>query len=113
MDVWQVRVFKSTNFNANLDGARIANQVRTNLRRVGGVARENSNNIAPYDTGNLRKSSRVLQTIDKVTIEWFAKYADKVFKVNKKNPNTTRWTERDYEKNSEKYLEESNKGVIK
>lgn len=107
------KVKKSKNATANVNGERMDQQIKKNLYVVGNLMRTNANSIAPLDSGVLRNSASVQRMQNKVAVIWTTPYAEKVYKKNKKNPQTTEWAEKDKEKNQQTYLEELNKGVVK
>ena len=98
---------KSKNFDTNLDGQRMVEQIFKNTREVGLVAGTNANAIAPQDSGDLRdeKKFKFVETGGgaKATNIWDSDYAKTRYESNKKNPQTTRWAEKDYSKNKSKY----------
>jgi len=131
-----LQVKKSKNFDANLDPVRMVTEIDKNVRDVTFVAGEKANFIAPIDTGKLRQSKRVRFEVQNGKLvginEWkvYGKppkrprsrnpnakypynYALIRFRINKKNPHTTRWTERDLDKNGNFYLKAIQKGVLK
>lgn len=107
-----VRVSFSRNALSNLDGKRMSKVVGQNLFKVGSVAGENANLIAPLDTGDLRNSRRLEKGVARVVNVWTVSYAEKVYFTNRKNPHTTRWAERDFEENGDEYLEKMKEGVV-
>lgn len=104
---------KSPNFDRNLDGSAMVKQVYKNLYLVGSTAGENSNKIAPLDSGKLRNSLRIFPEVNKVRLVWTVPYANVRYYNNKKNPQTKEWAKKDYTKNGSKYIKILSKGVIK
>lgn len=104
---------KSKNFDANLDAKRIERQILRNTDAVLEAAKEGANAIAPFDLGGLRDSATIHKTKNGGYIEWDVPYANKVYRTNNKNPQTTEWAKKDAEQNQGEYERIMTEGVIK
>ena len=108
-------------------------QIEKNAKKLIQIAGESANSRAPHDTGNLQKrGNRIYEVNGQVySVEWVAhgkmpkkpnsrggtttypyNYAVARYKLNKKNPQTTEWSRKDYEANKKKYRELITKDVI-
>lgn len=105
---------KSKNFDRNLNSSAMIKQLDKNLEITVNLAGGNANQIVPLDKGNLRRSKKVVKLgVGVWAVTWNLAYAVVRFYKNNLHPQTTRWTERDYEKNGNKYIAEIRNGVIK
>lgn len=107
-----VKKTKSANFDKNLDANRMVSQILDNLSTVAQVARENSNKRAPFDSGKLRNSALIEFSKNKAVIEWKIPYGVVRYYKNSKNPQTTRWVEKDITFNAKNYVKFVKEGVI-
>lgn len=107
-----VSIKKSAGFDKSLDANYKLKLIQNNLVKVGKIAGENSNRIAPFDTGKLRNSLVTKAIQFRFINEWTAEYSAIRYNNNKKNPSTKEWAEKDFNKNKDKYLEIIKKGVF-
>lgn len=110
-----VKVTKSKNFDANLDAKRMDKQLGRNLFKVGSIAGEGANKIAPYDRGILRNSKRIVFNIARKIFKniWTVPYANRRYYENYKNPHTRLWAKKDYIRNKSRYDRLMNRDIIK
>lgn len=108
-----MKIIKSKNFDTNLDASRMTRQISDNIQITLEEARDNANEIAPFDTGELRDSAKITMTQNGGEIEWGVPYANRVYHTNRKNPQTTEWAKKDFDRNGDKYLKQMKEGVIK
>lgn len=108
-----MKVTKSRNFDTNLDADRMQKQIKLNTQQTLEEAEEGANSIAPLDMGALRQSSSIHITSNGGYIEWDVPYANKVYHKNNKNPQTTEWDKKDYDRNKAKYLATMKEDIIK
>lgn len=102
-----------------------------NAVKLVNIAKENSNALAPHDKGYLKQSARVEIDGNVYAVTWYVvgkmpkkpksrnsqakypyNYAIARYFVNHKNPQTTRWIEKDLAKNEQKYIGILMEGVI-
>lgn len=89
---------KSTNFNRNLNSKEMKMQIEKNLFKSSEILKQTSNDIAPIDTGQLRSNVSTKNSGTTSKVKWEQPYAGKVYVKNNKNPQTTKWIEKGYDK---------------
>lgn len=94
-------------------GKDLEKEVRNNLQELGDTAKTNMNALAPYYTGALTESAKVVLEKDSVTIIWDTPYARRRYFENELNPETKEWVDQDLKLNTDKYLEILTKGIGK
>lgn len=105
---------KSKNFDRNLNSSAMIKQLDKNLEITVNLAGGNANQIAPLDKGNLRRSKKVVKLgIGTWAVTWDIVYATVRYFKNNLHPQTTKWAEKDAEKNKENYIKKIMDGVIK
>lgn len=89
---------KSKDFDRNLDSRAMNKQIEKNLYKASEILKDTSNQIAPIDTGQLRSNVETKNRNFESNVIWEQPYAGKVYEKNKKNPQTTKWIEKGYNK---------------
>ena len=112
-----VKIEKSGNFDKNLDSKLSKEQIRKNTFASSEIWKDEANQIAPIDTGSLRQNTTTKNTtkgnkfVSQVT--WNAVYAEERYYTNYKNPQTTRWVEKAYDRKKKQIDSVMKRGVIK
>lgn len=105
---------KSKNFNRNLNSKEMKKQIEDNVYEASEILKHTANDIAPIDNGDLRdnvsKPIQVGKTSFKVI--WKQPYAGKVYRKNNKNPQTTKWIEKGYNKKKKVLDNTMTRGVL-
>lgn len=89
---------KSKDFDRNLNSPEMERQIKNNLYKASEILKDTSNQIAPIDTGQLRSNVDTNNRGLESNVIWQQPYAGKVYEKNKKNPQTTKWIEKGYNK---------------
>lgn len=104
---------KSTDFDRNLNSNAMTQQIRHNQYKGSEILKDTANSIAPIDTGKLRNNVSSKNIGDDIVVTWEQPYAGKVYKVNKKNPHTTQWIVKGFNKKRQVLLKIMSEGVVK
>lgn len=105
---------KSNDFDRNLDSGIINKQIIKNLYKASEILKDTSNSIAPIDTGQLRSNvDTTIKQKNEVKVTWEQPYAGKVYEKNNKNPQTTKWIEKGYERKRAVLQKIMKDGVVK
>lgn len=103
---------KSKDFDRNLDSVAMAKQIQKNLYKASNILRQTSNAIAPIDTGKLRSNVKTTNSGNVSTVVWEQPYAGKVYVKNNKNPQTTKWIKKGYDKKKKVLDNVMTQGVV-
>lgn len=104
---------KSTDFDRNLNSSVMVQQIRHNQYKGSEILKDTANSIAPIDTGQLRNNVITTKSSESVVVTWEQPYAGKVYKVNKKNPQTTKWIIKGFNRKRQVLLKIMTEGVTK
>lgn len=100
-----VHVVKSRNFDNSMKSSKYVSNINRQLKVIAKEHLINSNQLAPFLTGRLRNSTRTIEEAKSTIVnEWYVPYAVLRYLVNRKNPQTTQWAEKAYQRDKERYL---------